>query len=279
MTTLQVGNVEITAIRDAAWRYSPATFITLAPADEWRKQIEADPQDEVESRVLCFLVKSDEGLMLVDSGVGQWGLWQFGDGVLLETLSSEGIDPDDIALVIPTHMHGDHVGGCMRPTSSGPVPNFPRARYVFQRGDWDYFTGAEFLDGPPTATRSTIKQGILPLADTGLVDLVDPGHRFSPSVDLIALPGHTPGSCAVRVQSEGSTALMFGDTAHHQAQIANPEWSSIADVDAEGAAEARRIISEEAVRSNAMVASAHFLADSPIFAPIVDTGRGYRWNG
>jgi glyoxylase-like metal-dependent hydrolase (beta-lactamase superfamily II) len=261
------------------WRYSPASFITLAPEDEWRKQLDADPAAEVESRVLCFLVQSDEGLMLVDSGVGEWGHWQFGKGLLLEVLSSEGIDPDDIAFVVPTHMHGDHVGGCMRPTSTGPVPNFPRARYVFQRGDWEYFTSAEFLDGPPGATLLTVKEGVLPLADLGLVDLVDPGYRFSPSVDLIPLPGHTPGSCAVRVQSEGSTALMFGDTAHHQAQIANPEWSSVADVDAEGAAEARRIISEEAVRSNAMVASAHFLADSPIFAPIVSTGRGYRWNG
>jgi glyoxylase-like metal-dependent hydrolase (beta-lactamase superfamily II) len=279
MATLQVGSVEITAIRDAAWRYSPASFITLAPEDEWRKQLDADPVDEVESRVLCFLVQSEEGLMLVDSGVGQWGHWPFGDGVLLDALGSEGIDPDDIAFVVPTHMHGDHVGGCMRPTSTGPVPNFPRARYVFQRGDWEYFTSTEFLDGPPGATLLTVKQGVLPLADLGLVDLVDPGYRFSPSVDLIPLPGHTPGSCAVRVQSEGSTALMFGDTAHHQAQIANPEWSSVADVDAEGAAEARRIISEEAVRSHAMVASAHFLADSPIFAPIVSTGRGYRWNG
>jgi glyoxylase-like metal-dependent hydrolase (beta-lactamase superfamily II) len=279
MSTLQVGSVEITAIRDADWRYSPASFITLAPEDEWRKQLDADPAEEVESRVLCFLIRSEEGLMLVDSGVGQWGHWPFGEGVLLDALSSEGIDPDDIAFVVPTHMHGDHVGGCMRPTSTGPVPNFPRARYVFQRGDWEYFTSAEFLDGPPGATLLTVKEGVLPLWDLGLVDLVDPGYRFSPSVDLIPLPGHTPGSCAVRVQSEGSTALMFGDTAHHQAQIANPEWSSVADVDAEGAAEARRIISEEAVRSHAMVASAHFLADSPIFAPIVSTGRGYHWNG
>jgi glyoxylase-like metal-dependent hydrolase (beta-lactamase superfamily II) len=279
MTTLQVGNVEITAIRDAAWRYSPASFITLAPAGEWQKQLEADPEDEVESRVLCFLVQSEEGLMLVDSGVGEWGLWPFGDGVLLDVLSAEGVDPDDIAFVVPTHMHGDHVGGCMRPTSAGPVPNFPRARYVFQRGDWEYFTSAEFLAGPPGATLLTVKQGVIPLADLGVVDLVDPGHRFTSSIDLIPLPGHTPGSCAVRVQSGGATALMFGDTAHHQAQIANPEWSSVADVDAEGAAEARRIISEEAVRSDAIVASAHFLADSPIFAPIVSTGRGYRWNG
>jgi glyoxylase-like metal-dependent hydrolase (beta-lactamase superfamily II) len=279
MTTLQVGNIEITAIRDSTWRYSPADFITLAPADEWQRQLDADPKEEVESRVLCFLVKSDEGLMLVDSGVGQWGLWPFGDGVMLDALGAEGVDPDDIAFVVPTHMHGDHVGGCMRPTSTGPVPNFPRARYVFQRGDWEYFTSAGFLDGPPGATLLTIKRGILPLADTGLIDLVDPGHRFSPSIDLVPLPGHTPGSCAVRVHSEGATALMFGDTAHHQAQIANPDWSSVADVDAEGAAEARRIISAEAVRSDAMVASAHFLADSPIFAPIVSTGRGYRWNG
>jgi hypothetical protein len=71
----------------------------------------------------------------------------------------------------------------------------------------------------------------------------------------------------------------MGDAAHHQAQMANPEWSSVADEDAAGATAARRLISEEAVRANAMVASAHFLADSPVFAPIVATGTGYRWAG
>ena len=279
MTTLQVGSVEIVAIQDATWRYSPASFITLAPAAEWRKQLDADPADEVESRVLCFLVRGEDGLILVDSGVGEWGLWPFGDGALLNALGTEGIDPDDIAFVVPTHMHGDHIGGCMRPTSSGPVPNFPRARYVFQRNDWEHFTGAEFLDGPPGLTRTAVKEGVLPLADLGLVDVVDPGHRFTASVDLMATPGHTPGACTVRIQSEGATAFLMGDAAHHQAQMANPEWSSVADEDAAGATAARRLISEEAVRANAMVASAHFLADSPVFAPIVATGTGYRWAG
>jgi glyoxylase-like metal-dependent hydrolase (beta-lactamase superfamily II) len=279
MATLEVGSVEITAIKDAAWRFLPASFTPQVPAEEWRAQLQADPQDEVESRVLCFLVQSEDALILVDSGVGQWGLWRFGDGVLLDALGSAGIEPDDIDFVVPTHMHADHVGGCMRPTNAGPVPNFPRARYVFQRNDWQYFTDAAFLESAQGANPTVIKQGVLPLADLGLVDVVDPGHRFSENVDLMATPGHTPGSCAVRVRSEGATALIIGDAAHHQAQIANPEWSSAYDVDADGAAAARRLISEEAVRTNAMVASAHFALDSPIFAPIIASGTGHRWVG
>jgi len=279
MATLEVGNVEITAIKDATWRFLPAAFTPQVSAEAWQAQLEADPLEEVESRVLCFLVQGEDGLILVDSGVGQWGVWRFGDGVLLEALGEAGVEPDDIAFVVPTHMHSDHVGGCMRPTSNGPVPNFPNARYVFQRRDWEYFTAPAFLDAPAGPNQTIIKQGVLPLADLGLVDVVDPGHRFTESVDLMPTPGHTPGSCAVRVRSGGATAFIIGDAAHHQAQIANPEWSSAYDVDADGAAAARRLISEEAVKSNAMVASAHFAADSPIFAPIVTTESGYRWAG
>jgi glyoxylase-like metal-dependent hydrolase (beta-lactamase superfamily II) len=279
MATLEVGSIEITAIKDATWRFLPSAFTPQVPAEAWQAQLEADPLEEVESRVLCFLVQGEEGLILVDSGVGEWGTWRFGNGVLLDALASAGVDPGDVAFVVPTHMHADHVGGCMRPTSAGPVPNFPNARYVFQRNDWDYFTNPAFLEGATGPNQTVLTQGVLPLADLGLVDVVDPGHRFTESVDLMSTPGHTPGSCAIRVRSGGATALIIGDAAHHQAQIANPEWSSAYDVDGDGAAAARRLISEEAVRSNAMVASAHFAADSPIFAPIVASGTGYRWAG
>jgi glyoxylase-like metal-dependent hydrolase (beta-lactamase superfamily II) len=279
MPTLAVGSVEITAVKDAPWRFLPAAFTPQVPAEEWRALLAADPLEEVESRVLCFLIQSEEGPILVDSGVGQWGLWRFGDGVLLDALGSAGVGPDEIAFVVPTHMHADHVGGCMRPTSAGPVPNFPNARYVFQRRDWEYFTGAAFLDGPATSNQTLIKQGVLPLADLGLVDVVDPGHRLTGSVDVMATPGHTPGSCAVRVRSGGATALLIGDAAHHQAQIANPGWSSAYDVDADAASAARLLICAEAVQSNAMVASAHFAASSPEFAPIVAADTGYRWAG
>lgn len=279
MTTLEVGDVEITAIRDAAWRFLPSSFTPQVPAEAWRGELGADPLLEVESRVLCFLVRSDEGTLLVDSGVGQWGLWRFGDGVLLDALGSAHVHPDDIAFVVPTHMHADHVGGCMRPTPAGPVPNFPNARYVFQRADWEYFSSAAFISGPSGPNQSVVRQGVLPLADLGLVDVVLPGHRLTACVDIMATPGHTPGSCTVRVRSGGATALIIGDAAHHQAQIANPDWSSAYDADADAAKAARRRISEEAVRSDAMVASSHFGADSPIFAPIRVTDVGYRWAG
>src|SRR5664279_1422260 len=139
---IRIGNVEIAAARDADFRFAPSQFLPSAPRDAWAPYLDgASPDDVQESRVFTFAVWSQGKVILVDTGVGEWGLWRFGNGHLLDSLKDLDLEPNDIDFVLPTHLHGDHVGWNTRPDRDGnPVPTFQRARYLFQQADWDHFT-------------------------------------------------------------------------------------------------------------------------------------------
>src|ERR1051325_9383220 len=137
---MRVGNVEIAVARDADFRFAPASFLPGISAESWRPYLGgADSAAVAESRVLTFVVRSLGKTILVDSGVGQWGLWRFGDGHLLDSLHDLDLEPESIDFVLPTHLHLDHVGWNTRPSPDGPVPTFPNGRYLFQQGDSAHF--------------------------------------------------------------------------------------------------------------------------------------------
>ena len=279
MDTLRIGTIEIVPLHDAVWRFTPTTFTPGVPLSSWSDYLEAEPGAWIGSRVLCFLVKTPAHLVLVDCGVGGWGTWSFGDGDLLTELEAVGVHPHEIDFVLATHFHADHIGGAARPGADGPVLNFPNARHLVARGDWDHFTSPSYRSGPPSSNLSVITNVVVPLAEANLVDVVAPDHEITGGLSMFPTPGHTPGSTTVRNQSGGDAALLIGDAAHHQVQLENPDWSSVYDVDPNLAAESRRRIVAEAVRLKAFVAGAHFDVRSPVFAPMALRGNSYCWSG
>ena len=147
---IRVGNAEIAVARDADYRMAPGNFLCDAAGGEIPSSSFApylggrDPGDLEESRVCTYVIRSRGKTILVDAGVGQWGIWRFGDGHLLESLAALDVTPESVDFVLPTHLHLDHVGWNTRPSPNGPVPTFPHARYLFQQRDWDHFTSPEF---------------------------------------------------------------------------------------------------------------------------------------
>jgi glyoxylase-like metal-dependent hydrolase (beta-lactamase superfamily II) len=281
---LRIGSAEIAVARDADFRFAPAAFLRDAAGQEiakeaWQPHLGArDPNEIEESRVLTFVIRSRGKTILVDAGVGPWGLWRFGDGHLLESLTALDVAPESIDVVLPTHLHPDHVGWNTRPSPNGPIPTFPRARYLFQRADWDHFTNPDFLseDNPRT---QMIRTAVLPLKDTGLMDLVGSEATITEEVTLLHTPGHTPGSVSVLVQSGGEAALLLGDAAHHSIQLTETDWSPLADLDPRLAARSRKAAVDQAVRLNAYVAGAHFAASDPSFGRMIPLEGRMIWQG
>ncbi|MFN8557965.1 MAG: MBL fold metallo-hydrolase [Dehalococcoidia bacterium] len=281
---LRVGSVEIAAAKDADYQMAPGAFLRDAaaqpiPSDAFAPYLGGvDPAELQPSRVLTFVIRSRGKTILVDTGVGAWGIWRFGDGHLPEALAALDITPESVDIVLPTHLHLDHVGWNMRPTPNGPVPTFPRARYLFQQRDWDHFTAPDFA-GADTPMAQMIRTAVLPLKDTGLMDLIGSEATITEEVTLLHTPGHTPGSVTVLVQSGGEAALLVGDAVHHAVQFSEPEWSPLVDIDPSLSARSRRSLVEQATRLNAYVAGAHLLAADPAFGRIITMDGRPRWQG
>lgn len=278
---LRVGGAEIISVRDADFRFAPTTFLPKVPPEAWQPYLGgADPALVTESRVLTFVIRSQGKTILVDTGVGEWGIWRFGNGHLLDSLAAVDISPEQVDFVLPTHLHADHIGWNTRPSANGPVPTFPRARYLFQQADWDHFTSDAFLStdlkgGVPQMIRNTV----IPLKDTGLMELTGPERVLTDEVTLLHTPGHTPGSVTVLVQSRSEAALLIGDAAHHPAQLSETDWSPTADIDPSLSARSRKGIVEQARRLDAWVGAAHFREPGPAFGRIVPIDGRMIWQG
>jgi glyoxylase-like metal-dependent hydrolase (beta-lactamase superfamily II) len=142
----------------------------------------------------------------------------------LERLAAAGVRPEDVDLVVCTHLHVDHVGWNTRLIDGSWIPTFPRARYLFARPEWDFWR-EEYKFVRFTDDRY-YEDSIRPVFDAGQVDLVDGEHALDAGVWLEPTPGHTPGSVCVRVSDGGDEAIMIGDLMHHPLQCAEPDWSS-----------------------------------------------------
>ncbi len=278
---LIVGNVEITVARDADWRFLPKDFIPQVSREAWLPYV-PDPDAIQESRVLTFVLRSGGKTILVDTGVGEWGLWRFGDGHLLDSLKAIDVTPESIDFVLPTHLHADHMGWNTRPGPNGPVPTFPNAKYLFQQADWDFFTDPDFLDDPNPrnpAVPILVRNCVLPFENTGTMDIIGPEYQVTDEVTLLHTPGHTPGSITVLVQSRDEAALLIGDAAHHPAELTEPDWSPVADVDPSLSARSRRAIVEEATKRNAYLGGSHFPEAAPFFGRMQLIEGRMLWQG
>jgi glyoxylase-like metal-dependent hydrolase (beta-lactamase superfamily II) len=283
---VRVGSVEIAVATDAEFRYAPAQFIPGVSGEQWRPYLNgADPEDLYESRVTTYVVRSQGKTILVDSGVGAHGFWRFGDGHLLDSLKELDLAPEDIDFVLPTHMHLDHVGWNTRPTPDGPVPTFTRARYLFQQADWDTYINDEFLYGElenpmRKSTQEMMKVAVLPLKDSGLMDLIGPEKAVTDEVTLLHTPGHTPGSVSVLVQSGSEAALLIGDVAHNPAQLTETDWTPAIDVDQSLSKRSRKALVEQAQQLNALVAGGHLGApDASAFGRMIIMEGRPIWRG
>jgi glyoxylase-like metal-dependent hydrolase (beta-lactamase superfamily II) len=280
---IRIGNVEIAAIQDVPGGFTLSTIFPQVPREAWRPYIgEASPDEEQPSRVMTFLVRSRGKNILVDTGMGAWGFYRFGDGVLPEGLKELGVSPEQIDVVLPTHLHGDHVGWNTRPSANGPVPTFPNARYLFQQADWDHFTNSDFLNGESIlpVQKTMITNCLLPLKDSGLMDLIGYEHPITDEVTLLHTPGHTPGHVTVVIQSAGKAALLVGDVAHHPAEFSEVEWSPTFDVDPALSARSRRAIIAQAQQMDALVGTAHFNAPGvTAFGQLLQIDGRTLWRG
>jgi glyoxylase-like metal-dependent hydrolase (beta-lactamase superfamily II) len=178
-----------------------------------------------------------------------------------------------VDVVVCTHVHFDHVGWNTRTIDGVVSPTFPNARYLVTRAEMDEVEADDHM-----AVR---EPSILPLADAGLLDVIDLDdgrHRICDGVELIATPGHTAGHVSVHLRSGDDEALITGDAFHTPLQFAHPDLAAWRfDTDAEQSTATRRRLVGRFAGTDALVLGTHFAP--PTAGRLVRDGAAVRFEG
>lgn len=227
-----------------------------------------------------WLLELDGKKILIDSCCGNAKtkpnrpFWHMLDVPWLERLAGAGATPEEIDLVMCTHLHHDHVGWNTRQRDGRWVPTFPNARYVFSKTDVEYFAK---LDADPATTPAelgTFRECVLPVIEAGRADLVDGNFRLDEFIELEPAPGHSPGHVLFKLESRGRQAVFIGDVLHHLLQVYHPDWNFPKNSDAEQAKASRRRLLDLCASSGALMFPAH--VGFPFAGTIEPTRSGYR---
>ncbi|MFD9001312.1 MBL fold metallo-hydrolase [Streptomyces sp. NPDC059582] len=268
-----LGDVEILRVVEWQAPYAPARDLVPDCGPEvWqdhRELLAPDHWDPGSDRAVVALqtwvVRGGGRTVLVDTGVGDGRerpgnpLFHRRTGDLLGRLARAGVRPEDVDVVVNTHIHGDHVGWNTRDLAGEWVPAFPAARYLLPAADDAHFGPAGgYGGGVRVDDRLIYEDSIAPVHRAGQAVLWEGAHRVDAHLTLEAAPGHTPGSAVLRVASRGERAVFVGDVLHSPVQILHPECSSCFCLDPGQAAASRRRVLEQAADLGELVIPAHF---------------------
>ena len=270
---ITIGNVEITSLSDGLLEFDLCNFFPDIPTENWGPyQEHLSPEHQVSLNLACFLVRSDGRNIVVDTGLGPkpadapetpWG-------ELLNDFKENGLRPEDIDMVVMTHLHRDHVGWNLQWQDGKYVPTFPNARYYMSAIDWEACHRPELQE----ERFANAPQCVWPLEELGLMELMDGEYSLTSELTTLPTPGHTPGHMSIMITSQGQRGLILGDILHNTVQVHETDWVCRADMDPEQTRVTRRSLVERLEREGTTVAAVHL--PSPGFGKIVRLeGRRY----
>lgn len=216
---------------------------------------------DIGSRIQTYVVRTPEHTVLIDTGVGNdkrrdgSPAWNLRHGTYLDDLAAAGIAPEDVDLVVITHLHVDHVGWNTRLVDGRWVPTFPRARYLIVGAEWEFWRHERDRGAEPYGV---IDDSVVPIVEAGRAVLVDAEHVIDEHLTFEPWPGHTPGHAAVRLRTAGGEAVFSGDVMHRVVQVAEPQWNSRFCADAAQARASREAFVERHADTGTLVLAAHF---------------------
>ena len=251
---ITIGNVEIASLSDGLLEFDICNFFPNIPAEDWEPfHDHLTPDKKVSFNLACFLVRSEGKTIAVDTGLGAKDTPETPWGELLNDFSAYGVRPEEIDMVVMTHLHRDHVGWNLQSRDGKFVPTFPNARYYMSAIDWNAtHDPALQQDRFPNAPDC-----VWPLQDLGLAELIEGEHSITSELTTLPTPGHTPGHMSIMITSQGERGLILGDVLHNTVQVHETDWVSRADIDPEQTRITRRSLMERLEQDGTTVLSVH----------------------
>lgn len=274
---MRVGAYQIEIFSDGIFRLDGGAMFGIVPKALWSKAKPADELNRVAMDMSCLLIRDERGhVVVVETGAGpklsdkqkrNFGIED--PPALLGELERRGVRPEDVTLVVNTHLHFDHAGGNTHHDGERVVATFPRASYAVQRAEW------EDAMRPNERTRgSYLADDYAPLEATGRLELLDGPAEVLPGLWLERVQGHTRGTQTVRIVADGATFWFSSDFLPDRHHLPLP-WIPAFDLYPLDTLEAKRGLLPRAVKEGWIVAFTH---DIPRFGRIVATeGRTHRF--
>jgi glyoxylase-like metal-dependent hydrolase (beta-lactamase superfamily II) len=176
-------------------------------------------------------------------------------GNLLNELQNIGISPDDVDIVVHTHLHADHVGWNITYEDGVARPTFPKAKYLVPRADWEHFIQANILSLPQN---EHIRDHVAPLEELGVMELVEGGQIITSEISTLHTPGHTPGHQCILIDSQGQRGVVVGDVIHMSVQIEHSDWCAGVDLDKPTGQKSREDLLDQSEREGLLIVAGHF---------------------
>jgi glyoxylase-like metal-dependent hydrolase (beta-lactamase superfamily II) len=244
-----------------------------APAEADRLLDRAfEPRTGAVSPINAFAVNTGDRLVLVDAGTSN--SMGPGFGAVPRNLEAAGIRPEDVDLVVLTHLHPDHAGGLLKPDGA---PLFPAAEIAVAEAEHAFWTNDGVLAQAPAGARpffEIARRSIAPYA--ARLRRFAPGAEVSPGLTAVAAPGHTPGHTLVRIASGAEQLLIIADSVHAAAfQFARPDWAIGFDADPAAASASRRRVLDMAAADRLLVAGSHL--PFPGLGHVLKEGEAYAY--
>jgi len=272
---LKVGDLEVTALYDGGGVFDPHWLNgTKAAMDNVAKALRKDSHI-LDGADTGFLVNTGKQLILVDAGAGTW----FGGGAfgrLANSLRAAGYTPDQVDLVLVTHLHSDHVGGI---TTEDGQRVFPNADIFVSKPESDFWLSPEIAAKAPKDAQPFFQSAqaiAAPYVKAGKWRTFNDSDSITDGVKLVPLPGHTPGHVGYEFSSKGQRILFWGDIIHAQrVQLEHPEVTAVFDIDQRAAAVRRNKLLPMLSREDVVIAGPHMAF--PGLGRLHKNGKNYNW--
>ena len=259
-----LGRTRIHALQAGGQRLDGGAMFGVVPKPLWERRIAADERNRISLGMRCLLVEHPDGLVLIDTGVGNKEDSKFHDIYVVESevpghrsmldaaIAAAGFTAADIKVVINSHLHFDHAGGNTMALADGTIaPAFPNARYHVHAGELAYA-----MHTNERTAASYFPRNWEPLRATGQLEVVDGLSELVPGIRMRHTPGHTPHHQSIVIDGGGETAVFLGDLCPTAAHVALP-WIMGYDVEPLLTLESKRSLWAEAEAAGWLVVFEH----------------------
>ena len=209
---MKLGDLEFHVLVDGHVRLDGGAMFGVIPKPMWEKKVPADPRNRITLAMNCLLILAGGKRILVETGAGDKFGERFREMYALEgpnlipQLRGHSLKPEDIDIVVNTHLHFDHCSGNTRIENGKAVPTFPNARYIVHKDEFEHAKNPTERD-----RASYFPDNFMPLEAAGKLSLIGDDRVIAPGVELIRTPGHNADMMCVRLHGGGKVAFLFDD--------------------------------------------------------------------